>query len=192
MWTCLKWQTGRSIRTSYDNDSTKRWENRDPRFRRSIYVDRDTAGFDPKTVLKLFDNGATKGNRSQCPTSYVVHKFWPRGINLTDGTYDGFRFATPLIRLADVYLMYAEAVNEAYGPTGSAPDAGGFSAVDAVNHVRARANMPPVTDAATGYDEVSGNLYKMNEPWNFALKDITGLTSSGGTLVIPCQKQCWI
>lgn len=143
---------GTRYQPSYDNDSTRRWENRDPRFRRSIYVDRDTAGFDPKTVLKLYDNGATKGNRSQCPTSYVIHKYWPRGINLTDGTYDGFRFATPLIRLADVYLMYAEAVNEVYGASGSAPDAVGFSAVDAVNHVRARANMPPVSAGANGYD----------------------------------------
>ncbi len=142
---------GTRYQAAYDSDSTKRWENRDPRFRRSIYVDRDTAGFAPETVLELYDGGKTKGNRSQCPTSYVVYKYWPRGINKADGQYEGFRMATPLVRLADVYLMYAEAVNEVYGPTGSSGESNGLTAVDAVNHVRARAGMPPVDAGATGY-----------------------------------------
>jgi hypothetical protein len=55
------------------------------------------------------------------------------------------------MRLAEVYLDYAEAVTAAYGPTGSVPGSG-FTAVDAINVVRARAGMPPVTAAATGYN----------------------------------------
>ena len=43
------------------------------------------------------------------------------------------------MRLADVYLMYAEAANEAYGPTGD-----GGLAVDVVNRVRHRGNLPPL------------------------------------------------
>jgi hypothetical protein len=70
-----------------------------------------------------------------------------------DGQYNGFRLATPLIRLADVYLMYAEAVNEVYGPSGSSPESNGLTAIDAVNHVRARAGMPPVTANPTGYSD---------------------------------------
>jgi hypothetical protein len=38
--------------------------------------------------------------------------------------------------------MYAEAVNEAYGPSGSAP--GGPAALEAVNMIRQRAGVPPV------------------------------------------------
>ncbi len=144
---------GTRYQQAYDNDNTKRWENRDLRFRKSIYVDRDTAGISPNTILNLYDGGKTKGDRSLCPTSYVVHKYWPRGINKEDGQYNGFRMATPLIRLADVYLMYAEAVNEAYGPSGSSPESNGLTAIDAVNHVRARAGMPPVTADATGYSD---------------------------------------
>ena len=41
------------------------------------------------------------------------------------------------MRLADVYLMYAEAANEAYGPTGD-----GGLALDVVNRVRHRGNLP--------------------------------------------------
>ena len=43
----------------------------------------------------------------------------------------------PVMRLADVYLMYAEASNEAYGPTGD-----GGLALDVVNRVRHRGNLP--------------------------------------------------
>ena len=51
--------------------------------------------------------------------------------------------------MAELYLNYAEAVNEAYGPNGSA---GGLSltAIDAVNKVRERAGMPGVLGKFTG------------------------------------------
>jgi hypothetical protein len=53
------------------------------------------------------------------------------------------------MRLAEVYLIYAEAVNEALGPNGTA---GGLSltAVDAVNEIRARAGMPEVAPQFSG------------------------------------------
>jgi hypothetical protein len=57
----------------------------------------------------------------------------------------------PLIRLGEVYLNYAEAANEAYGPTGSAP--GGITAIDAVNVIRTRATLPPLTSQYTGSKE---------------------------------------
>ncbi|WP_282035735.1 RagB/SusD family nutrient uptake outer membrane protein [Saccharicrinis aurantiacus] len=48
------------------------------------------------------------------------------------------------IRLADVYLYYAEAANRAWGPTGAPVGISGFSksAVEVLNELRARANMP--------------------------------------------------
>lgn len=52
-------------------------------------------------------------------------------------------YTDPLIRLAELYLNYAEAANEAYGPNGKAPGAS-LSAVDAINIIRNRANMPNV------------------------------------------------
>src|SRR5690606_33564238 len=58
-------------------------------------------------------------------------------------------FVTPHMRLAEVYMIYAEAVNEISGPSGTA---GGLAltAVDAVNKVRHRANMPHVNSKFTG------------------------------------------
>ncbi|GHE32190.1 RagB/SusD family nutrient uptake outer membrane protein [Sphingobacterium griseoflavum] len=60
-------------------------------------------------------------------------------------------YTWPVIRLADVYLMYAEASNEAYGPQ---PDA-----VDLVNKIRARGNLPGLkpekyADRTTFFDAI--------------------------------------
>ncbi len=77
-------------------------------------------------------------------SGYVFRKFVRNyaGQGRSDGDY-----AWPVIRLADVYLMYAEAVNEI---TAGAPTA---DAVDLVNKVRHRGNLPPLSAAkTTGYD----------------------------------------
>lgn len=75
-------------------------------------------------------------------TGYMVNKWW-------DGNYaKSYQRTDPIIRMAELYLNYAEAVNEAYGPSGSA---GGLdlTAVQAINKVRARAGMPDVLSAYT-------------------------------------------
>lgn len=54
----------------------------------------------------------------------------------------------PIIRLAEVYLNYAEAANEAYGPDGQAPGAT-MTALQALNTVRDRVGMPAVLDTYT-------------------------------------------
>lgn len=54
------------------------------------------------------------------------------GLGRSEGNYK-----VPVIRLADVYLMYAEAANEAYGPT-----ADGGLALEVVNKIRHRGNLP--------------------------------------------------
>jgi hypothetical protein len=52
------------------------------------------------------------------------------------------------MRLAELYLNYAEAANEAYGPNGSAPGAT-LTAVQALNVIRTRAGQPNVKAAFT-------------------------------------------
>lgn len=58
----------------------------------------------------------------------------------------------PLIRLTELYLNYAEAVNEAYGPNGKAPGAS-MSALEAVNRIRERVGMVPVKSIYTSDTE---------------------------------------
>jgi hypothetical protein len=73
-------------------------------------------------------------------SGYVFRKFVRNyaGQGRSDGDY-----AWPVIRLADVYLMYAEAANE----VNSVPPA---DAIDLVNRVRHRGNLPPLSAVKTG------------------------------------------
>lgn len=134
----------------YDGDNDKRWDFRDPRFRNSIYVDRDNAGLDPtKTILALYSTGGTGGGagitKSTSLTPYIIHKFWPKGVNAIDAAstgaalYNNFQYHCPLMRLAEVYLIYAEGVNEGYGSPLAKASGADITAVDAVNIIRQRA-----------------------------------------------------
>jgi hypothetical protein len=77
-----------------------------------------------ETLLSYNTDGSNSG--------YVFRKFVRNyaGQGRSDGD-----FTWPVMRLADVYLMYAEAVNEVNG--GPTPDA-----IEAVNKVRRRGNLP--------------------------------------------------
>ena len=86
-----------------------------------------------KTLKGTVDGyGAINADGDQ--TGYIMRKFVRNyaGQGRSDGDYH-----MPVMRLADVYLMYAEAANEAYGPTGD-----GGLALDVVNRVRHRGNLP--------------------------------------------------
>jgi hypothetical protein len=144
---------GSRYKTEYDYDETKRWENRDPRFRQNIILDREKYGFHDRTLLNLYvGDGSSKTIVNSIALPYLIKKFWPKGVNKYDQMWTQFRFTSPRMRLAEVYLDYAEAVTVAYGPAGSPPGAS-LTAVDALNVIRERAGMPPVTAEATGYPD---------------------------------------
>ena len=77
-------------------------------------------------------------NTDGCNSGYVFRKFVRNyaGQGRSDGD-----FAWPVIRLADVYLMYAEASNEVSGPLADA--------IDLVNKVRHRGNLPALGPTKT-------------------------------------------
>ena len=81
----------------------------------------------------------TTYNTDGTNSGYVFRKFVRNyaGQGRSEGD-----FAFPVLRLADVYLMYAEATNEVLGPQADA--------IDLVNKVRRRGNLPPLTAAKTG------------------------------------------
>jgi hypothetical protein len=88
----------------------------------------DFPGFTEANIGQITYN--TDGTNS----GYVFRKFVRNtpGLGRSEGDYHW-----PVMRLADVYLMYAEAVNEANG----GPDA---KAIELVNKVRHRGNLPPL------------------------------------------------
>jgi hypothetical protein len=80
----------------------------------------------------------TTYNTDGSNSGYVFRKFVRNyaGQGRSDGD-----FAWPVIRLADVFLMYAEATNEVSGPTADA--------IVQVNKVRARGNLPALAASKT-------------------------------------------
>lgn len=77
-------------------------------------------------------------------TGYLLYKFIPRTANKFDQGYSydkSLNIHLPYMRLADVYLMYAEAVAQGYGSPQSTQSGYGKSAVDAINVLRDRAGV---------------------------------------------------
>jgi len=143
---------GTRYKVEYDNDNSKRWATRDPRFYKNFHVDRDKVGDHPNSVIQAYfgtEIYSRPGNL--LPTSYVMCKYWPWNVNRWDNKVSTGKYITPKMRLAEAYLSYAEAVTVAYGANGKAPGSN-LTAVEAVNIVRARAGMPFVTSDAPGYD----------------------------------------
>ena len=139
----------------HDANNALRWDSRDPRFRRNIYVDKDFPCTGKQlTMYTLPTKGPTIASDDQM-TPYVIKKYWPFDVSNKGGTgnvtkSNNYNFCNPQMRLADVYLMYAEAANWAYGDGNNgdvkAPGAN-YTALAAVNKVRQR--FPSGTPSAT-------------------------------------------
>jgi hypothetical protein len=123
-------------------DPMNPWTGRDPRLRACILVDGDAwTKKDPEVhKMQLYVGGIDQKNQ-EIRTPYICKKWWPLGTNNKDQLYGTYYGVTPHMRLPEIYLIYAEAVNEAYGPSGKIDEAN-LTAEDAINIVRNRANMP--------------------------------------------------
>lgn len=131
--------------------------NRDPRFYETIVYDGCPAEgvveggvniyYDPKTGLwppttldgnvSYFGANWNSGDVPNTSTGYCSRHHW-------NGHFKDVKslITEPVIRLAEIYLNYAEAVNMAYGPSGSVD--GQITAIQAVNIIRHRVGMPDV------------------------------------------------
>jgi starch-binding outer membrane protein, SusD/RagB family len=121
------------------------WSNRDPRFYKCITYDntriiQGTGNADYR-FANLFNGGNLRRDNDASRTGYLVGKFVTNKCNNVDNEWNNINIIIPYLRLADVYLMYAEAVLHGYGtPQSSHP--GYLTAIEAFNKVRQRANVP--------------------------------------------------
>ena len=133
------------------------YRNRDPRFENAvIYNGCDFQGYSPASLYVMPDGSKPAGSLLTYPQSAsdgVSETFYyerKRTGNLSNKGNQNVQLTDPIIRLAEVYLNYAEAANEAWGPDGQAQSAT-LTAAGAVNTIRSRVNMPPVrADFLTG------------------------------------------
>lgn len=122
------------------------WVNRDPRFYYNIILDRERILVNYEninTYATFYTGGRMRGN---CYSGYGQKKYHHITCNRYDnGWSDKYYWECPQMRLADVYLMYAEAVNQGYGGGNVVPSdiPGAITAAEAVNRVRRRVEVSP-------------------------------------------------
>ena len=94
-----------------------------------------------------------KVNLRSTVTGYYLRKFLDTNINLSAQTITSTYHYFPVIRLADIYLLYAEAMNEAYGPNDAADL--GWTALEALNKSKntCRNNSPIHYNFSNGNDK---------------------------------------
>lgn len=135
------------------------WKDRDPRFYHDIVYDGVRMIKAPDTDAKKayqYANFYNGGNgvsdpKSTSRTGYLNYKFIPIGANNADNDYGwGFHLHLSWLRLAEVYLLYAEAAAEGYGGAKGKATTCSLTAEDAINVVRDRAGVGHVADEYTG------------------------------------------
>ncbi|RLJ79571.1 RagB/SusD family nutrient uptake outer membrane protein [Pedobacter alluvionis] len=130
------------------------WKNRDPRFYNDIMIDGEKCVLTAQSVgnneyrqyASLFTNGLfrTADGNKKVWTGYMNSKLVSKLMNEYDGYRENNTFVLSLMRLADVYLLYAEAAATGYGSPQSMANGYGLSAVEAVNKIRTRAGVANV------------------------------------------------
>ena len=126
------------------------WKDRDPRFYNNFVFDGlkvvQGAMTNPDEEVhrhaNLYTGGSYRSVSNGSRTGFVLRKFIPLTANIHDRGYDwggNLHISVPYMRLADVYLMYAESVLMGHAsPTASSSNFN-KSALDAINVVRERA-----------------------------------------------------
>lgn len=139
--------------TVYEGDSTAYLNrDRDPRFYSSLGFDRGRYEFNSKTFIVKHRRGEFHGllpGVNDCgPTGYVIKKFMHPDSYVDATTINTVRYSYPIVRLADLYLLYAEVFNEINGNlTGKG--------LEYLNEVRNRAGVPGLAEA---WAKVPGGL----------------------------------
>jgi starch-binding outer membrane protein, SusD/RagB family len=135
-------------------DPAHPFDNRDPRFYKWLIVDGDTLAdrelteADANFTAKLYVGGAhdhTGLDHRGSQTGYFYKKYYP--------TYAGTWYAAPLnaampwrirMRLTDIYLMYAEALQASENSATVAPASYSLTAEEALNILRDRVGIPHI------------------------------------------------
>lgn len=116
------------------------YTGRDPRLSATVFVCGEK--FNNATVIESWVGGnAGPGVFHASKTGYYLKKFVNQSLDLNSNATAAKVW--PVMRLAEFYLFYAEAMNEAYGPDAK-PIGFTMSALEALNRIRTRAGMPVI------------------------------------------------
>ena len=144
------------------------YAGRDPRLAKYIVLNRSTLGVNNTIIETAADaltnpdgtpnNDALNRVETSTRTGYYLRKLLRPDVNLNPQTTTQQRRYQPRIRYTEIYLAYAEAANEAWGPMGTGSF--GFSAYDVISAIRRRAG---ITQPDNYLESVKGNKEAMRE-----------------------------
>ena len=123
-------------------DPAAPYTDRDPRLRLYVLVNGATAGPGAVTINTSADgttNDALNRVETSTRTGYYLRKLLRQDVNLNPTTTNTQKHYKARIRYTEIYLAYAEAANEAWGPMGAGDY--GFSAYDVIAAIRQRAGI---------------------------------------------------
>jgi starch-binding outer membrane protein, SusD/RagB family len=119
----------------------KPYEGRDPRLAMYIVVNGSSEGPGNSpiyTQVGKTDDGLNAISTST-RTGYYMRKLLREDVNLNPTNSTGQTHYVPRIRYTEIFLIYAEAANEAWGPEGTGSH--GYSARDVITALRKRAGI---------------------------------------------------
>lgn len=121
-------------------DATNPYANRDPRLKNYIVVDGTTMR---STTIRTRSDNPTNDAVDRLPTStrtgYYLRKLLNESVNANPTSISNQKHYPVHIRYTEIFLIYAEAANEAWGPDGTGTH--GFSARDVIAAIRNRAGI---------------------------------------------------
>ena len=139
-------------------DPTHPFKGRDPRFYHDIVFDgfqyinttigKDNPDYQFKYVQMYTGSNLRSSSSQGCRTGYYCQKLVPHQANKYDGMYNwggALQCDLPYMRLADIYLMYAEAGAAVQGANYKSNKCN-LTAVDAINVLRDRVEAGHVAD----------------------------------------------
>lgn len=149
-------------RSGYDANNP--YQNRDPRLAAYIVTDGSTLGVNNSTIHTGADAGNNDGLNKEAGystrTGYYLLKLLRKDVNPNStNTVNKYHYTTR-IRYTEIFLAYAEAANEAWGPQGKGSN--NFSAYDVIKAIRARAGVG-TSNGDEYLESVKGDKEKMRE-----------------------------
>lgn len=144
-------------------DPANPYATRDPRLARYIIYNGSTAGVGNQVIYTGSASGSDNGINARpasTRTGYYLKKRLRMDVNRNPASITGRNHYIPRIRYTEIYLAYAEAANEAWGPLGAGGHA--YSAYDVIKAIRKRAGVG-VNNGDAYLEEVKGDKDKMRE-----------------------------
>ena len=126
-------------RADYSSDNPM--SGRDPRLALYIVADGDRMGSSNSVVNTLGSesNDGVNQTETSTRTGYYLRKLLRTDVNLNPLYLNSQKHYIPHIRYTEMFLNYAEAANEAWGPTGKGTHS--YSAYDVIKAIRNRAKV---------------------------------------------------